>query len=200
MILSLSNAQGLFWLGRYMVRNSYILTSLPFEDDDRARRFARAFSVSAWNAESLTDQLLNPEHEFSAPANLEHIQACVQQARGRIPAHAFECFNAMWRQRFDEQADMFELLKTAEASMAECVPEVKLFWQLGTQIEVVETALRLANNPMQMIELLTKMAMQLPMPYWQPIVDQCEVLKQRPSFDAYYDLCDQLNDFFKDGP
>jgi hypothetical protein len=77
---------------------------------------------------------------------------------------------------------------------------VKLFWQLGTQIEVVETALRLANNPMQMIELLTKMAMQLPMPYWQPIVDQCEVLKQRPSFDAYYDLCDQLNDFFKDGP
>jgi hypothetical protein len=187
MILSLSNAQGLFWLGRYMVRNTYILSSLPFEDHDRARRFARAFSVSAWDAQSLTD-------------HLEHIQSCVQQARGLIPAHAFECFNAMWRQRFDDNVNMLGLLKAAEASMVACLPEVKLFWLLGVQLETVETALRLANNPMQAIDQLIQVAMQLPMPYWQPVVDQCELLKQRPSFVAYYDLCDQLNDIFKDGP
>ena len=71
MILLSSNANNIFWLGRYLTRIQYFCNKLPFTDDQKAIDFSHAFCLPAYDAASLNTLALDPEQQFSLMSQLQ---------------------------------------------------------------------------------------------------------------------------------
>ncbi|NEU34916.1 alpha-E domain-containing protein, partial [bacterium LRH843] len=53
MILLSTNAENIFWLGRYLTRTQYLCAQFPFTQDQPAMDYAHAFCLPAFDACSL---------------------------------------------------------------------------------------------------------------------------------------------------
>lgn len=200
MILSLSTAHYLFWLGRYMRRNQLLMLVYPFADDASAQTFARAFMFKQTRAADLNAYLAHDSLSGSIAANFAQIQDNVQSVRGVLDRQTFEAFNQLWRQRSDAAIDKAARLQHAQDCMAHLPTHVQLYWQLGDCVERIEAALRLSLDPLPAIAALQGVAQHLPTPSWQPIVDICVEIQDQPDFGTFYLLCDRLHEFFEEGP
>jgi len=200
MMLSLSTAHHLFWLGRYMSRNQQLMSVLPFVDDAAASTFARSFNVKASGAAALNKRLADVDQAGSVPANFAQIQDNVQCVRGVLHRTTFEAFNHLWRQRTEAQCDAVTHLQQASQRMTEESADVRLYWQLGECLEQIEAALRQGSSPSAALSRLQAVSAQLPQPSWQPIVARCDALYSQPDFGTFYFLCDRLHELFEEGP
>jgi uncharacterized alpha-E superfamily protein len=199
MILTLSAASSLYWLGRYMLRVEALCERLPFEDDDQALAYADSFSLSAWNVETLNAVLHDPQRVGSLPNNLAVIQDNIQAVRGILPRSVFEAFNALWRQREQPDACTCDLLQQAAAQLQHLDVVARSFWQLGRSLEAVDMALRLHEPVQPVAEQLLQVAHQLPLPEWQSQVDLVAQLVEQPDVIRLYALCDRLHLAFVEG-
>lgn len=199
MILTLSAASSLYWLGRYMLRVEALCQVLPFEDEAQALAYANSFSLSAWNIETVLVALHDPQHTGSLPNNLAVIQDNIQAVRGILPRQVFEAFNRLWRQREQSDACICGLLTEAAAELQQLDSVARVFWQLGQCIESVDMALRL-HAPVQVAaDQLLQMAHQLPLPEWQLQVDLIAQLAAQPDVPHLYAVCDRLHLAFVEG-
>lgn len=199
MILTLSAASSLYWLGRYMLRVEALCQRLPFEDDDQAIAYANAFSLSAWNAETLHATLHDAQRVGSLPNNLAVIQDNIQSVRGILPRAVFEAFNALWRQRDQADACICELLQHAAVQLEHLDPVAYGFWRLGHALEAVDMALRLHEPVQPVAEQLLQVAHRLPLPEWQLQVELVAQLVEQPDVIRLYALCDRLHLAFMEG-
>ncbi|MFZ3193645.1 MAG: alpha-E domain-containing protein [Moraxellaceae bacterium] len=199
MMLTLSAASSLYWLGRYMLRVEALCHLLPFEDDTQALAYAHSFSLSAWNVETLLAAIHDPQRVGSLPNNLAVIQDNIQAVRGILPRPVFEAFNALWRQR--EQADscICDLLTQSATQLQQLDAVARGFWQLGRAVESVDMALRLHAPVQPAADHLLQIAQQLPMPEWQLQVELVAQLVDRPDVARLYALCDRLHLAFVEG-
>jgi uncharacterized alpha-E superfamily protein len=117
MILSLSTATHLYWLGRYMVRVEGICQLAPFQNDQAAVRFAHAFCLPAWNVASLERLLHDPAQPSSLPSHLAVIQENAQSVRGVISQATFEALHTLWRMRDDPLVSTCQLLAEGQGSV-----------------------------------------------------------------------------------
>jgi hypothetical protein len=200
MMLSLSTAHHLFWLGRYMSRNETVMSILPLVDDDVAVAFARAFSLKARSADALNAQLAHPDMAGSVPANFAQIQDNVQYVRGVLHRTTFEAFNQLWRLRDDPLFHAVERLQHAKRSMQDESADVCLYWQLGECVEHIDAAMRQGRDAHVAIGRLQDVAARLPQPSWLPIIAICHELQTQPDFGTFYFLCDRLHELFEEGP
>lgn len=99
MILLLSTASNLYWLGRYMIRIDGLCRLLPFQDDKEAIEFSHAFTLSAFNAETLNTLLTDPLHPSSIAANLAAVRENMQAVRGVVSQELFESLNMLTNPR-----------------------------------------------------------------------------------------------------
>lgn len=199
MMLTLSAASSLYWLGRYMLRVEALCQLLPFEDDTQALAYAHSFSLSAWNVETLLAAIHDPQRVGSLPNNLAVIQDNIQAVRGILPRPVFEAFNALWRQREQADACICDLLTQAATQLQQLDAVARGFWQLGRAVESVDMALRLHAPVQPAAEQLLQIAHQLPMPEWQIQVELVAQLVERPDVARLYALCDRLHLAFVEG-
>lgn len=199
MMLTLSAASSLYWLGRYMLRVEALCQRLPFEDDDQALAYAHSFSLSAWNVETLHAALHDPQRVGSLPSNLAVIQDNIQAVRGILPRAVFEAFNALWRQRSQPDDCICMLLNDAAMQLQQLDAVARVFWQLGRAVEAVDMALRLHEPVQPVADHLLQIAHQLPMPEWQSQVELVAQLVEQPDVIRLYALCDRLHLAFVEG-
>lgn len=199
MILTLSAASSLYWLGRYMLRVEALCQRLPFEDDAQALAYAHSFSLSAWNVETLLAALHDPQRVGSLPSNLAVVQDNIQAVRGILPRQVFEAFNALWRQRDQSDVCICDLLTQAATQLQQLDAVALVFWQLGRAVESVDMALRLHEPVQSAAEHLLSVAHQLPMPEWQLQVELVAQLVAQPDVVRLYALCDRLHLAFVEG-
>ena len=95
MILLNSNAQHIFWLGRYLTRIQYTCSQFPFVEDQDALQYAHAFCLPAFDASSLNALLLDIEQPSSFHQQFQHAIDNIQDLRGVLSAKAYAELNQL---------------------------------------------------------------------------------------------------------
>lgn len=200
MILLLSTASNLYWLGRYVIRVDGLCRLLPFQDDQEAIRFAHAFALPAWNAETLNQLLLDPDQPASIPANLSVIRENVQSVRGVISQQVFESLNILTNPKPAFKNKVCELISECCQIVNDEEETVRLFWQLGQCIEQIDSALRMKRSPEMAIQDLRTVIEMLSPIGWQNLEQPWVALQQNQDIDSLYTFCDQMQALFEEGP
>lgn len=200
MILLLSSASNLYWLGRYMIRIDGLCRLLPFKDDQEAIRFSHALSLPAWSAETLNAVLADPAQPSSIPANLSAVRENMQAVRGVISQELFEALNMLTNPRYVGKGDTCALIAQSTEIIAEEDDTVALFWQLGQCIEQIDIALRLKRSAeLAIIDLRVVVEMLSPIG-WQRLEEPWVNLQQRQDISSLYTFCDHMQALFEEGP
>ena len=200
MIMLLSTASNLYWLGRFMIRIDGICRLLPFTDDDEAVAFAHAFSLPAWNAETLNQLLHDETQPSSITASLLAIRENMQSVRGVISQQLFECLNELTNPRQDFKTKACAMISSCCETILNEEDNVRLFWQLGQSIEQIDIALRLDHSPNMAITDLRAVVEMLSPIGWQSLEAPWVELQQRKDINALYSFCDQMQALFEEGP
>ena len=95
MILLTSNAQNIFWLGRYLARVQYACSQFPFTDDDRAVEYAHAFYLPVFDAASLNVLLQDETQEASFQQQFQCAKNNIHDLRGVLSASSFAELNQL---------------------------------------------------------------------------------------------------------
>ncbi|XID74198.1 alpha-E domain-containing protein [Alkanindiges sp. WGS2144] len=200
MILLLSKASNLYWLGRFMIRIDGICRLLPFTDDHEALEYSQAFGLPAWDSATLNQLMYDASQPASIPSNLQVVRENMQYVRGVISQELFECLNILTspRQQFKDRA--CGLISDCCETIIDEDDNVRLFWQLGQSIEQIDIALRLKHSPeMAILDLRTVIEMLSPIG-WQALEAPWVELQQRQDITALYNFCDQMQASFEEGP
>ncbi len=200
MIMLLSTASNLYWLGRLMIRVDGICRLLPFTDDEEAVGFSHAFCLPAWNAETLNQLLYDENQPSSITASLLAVRENMQTVRGVISQQLFECLNVLTNPQQNFKVKACELISGCCEAILNEDDHVRLFWQLGQSIEQIDIALRLKHSPeMAILDLRTVVEMLSPIG-WQALEAPWVELQQRQDINALYSFCDQMQALFEEGP
>lgn len=200
MILLLSTASNLYWLGRYMIRIDGLCRLLPFHDDQEALKFSHAFSLSAWDAKTLNALLQDPNQPASIIANLGAVRENMQFVRGVISQDLFESLNMLTSPRQKLKNKVCELISGCCEAVLEEDENVRLFWQLGQCIEQIDNALRLKHSPDMAIQDLRTVVEMLSPIGWTALEEPWVNLQQQKDMTALYSFCDYMQALFEEGP
>ncbi len=198
MILPLSTAANLYWLGRYYVRVDGLCHLLPFTDDLEAQTFAHAFNLPAWNAETMNALIHDPHQAGSLPANLDAIKKNIQSVRGVLTAQTFEALHRLCCTTGASVEDMNDLLRDCRAAKKQESTMVQLFLRMGESVERVDINLRLIKDPAKDIKALGDVLDLLPIG-WQRLKEPIMLLNKRYDRVAFYDLSDRIHEMFRNG-
>ncbi len=198
MILPLSTASNLYWLGRYLVRVDGLFGVIPFVDDKDAQIFAHAFNLPAWNAETLNALIHDPQQAGSIPTNLDAIKQNVQSVRGVLTGPTFEAFHALSRFPKLPPQEMHFMLQSCRSTLKDESDIVQLFCRMGEVVERIDIALRLIKNPAAEITALAEILDALPIG-WQRLKEPIMHLNRRYDRVAFYDLSDRVQELFRNG-
>lgn len=200
MILLLSTASNLYWLGRYVIRVDGLCRLLPFTDDQEAIEFAHAFALPAWNAATLNQLLMDVNQPASIPANLQVIRENMQSVRGVISQYVFEALNTLTNPKPAHNNQVCRLISECSELIYDEDETIKLFWQLGQCIEQIDNALRMKRSPDLAIQDLRSVIEMLSPIGWQALEEPWLYLQQSQDINALYAFCDQMQALFEEGP
>lgn len=82
MILLSTNAENIFWLGRYLTRTQYLCAQFPFTQDQPAMDYAHAFCLPAFDACSLNALILNPNNPASFNQQFQALRVMFKTCAG----------------------------------------------------------------------------------------------------------------------
>ncbi|MEG2637724.1 MAG: alpha-E domain-containing protein, partial [Acinetobacter sp.] len=98
MILLSTNAQNIFWLGRYLTRIQYLCSQFPFKNNTSALDYAHAFCLPAFDASSLNEMILDAEQPASFHQQFQNAKNNIYDLRGVISAQSFAELNQLLQQ------------------------------------------------------------------------------------------------------
>jgi hypothetical protein len=200
MILLLSTASNLYWLGRYMIRIDGLCRLLPFTDNQEALQFSHAFCLPAWDAKTLNTLLQDPKHPASIAANLEALRENMQCVRGVISQEFFELLNILTSPKQNVKNKVCKLISGCCEAVLDEDENVRLFWQLGQCVEQIDNALRLKRAPDMAIQDLRTVVEMLSPIGWTSLEAPWVELQQKKDITALYSFCDQMQALFEEGP
>lgn len=197
MILLSSNANNIFWLGRYLTRIQYFCNKLPFTDDQKAIDFSHAFCLPAYDAASLNTLALDPEQQFSLMSQFAVARDNIHELRAVLSANTY--------------AEMIQLVKNASSQpgyicdvVSECnelleseSEDVFLFFSLGQKLELLDSLIRFKQDPSAVLNEIDVIVGLLNELGWTALDDAWISLKQSPETMSLYHFGDQLQLMFE---
>lgn len=197
MILLSSNANNIFWLGRYLTRIQYFCNKLPFTDDQKAIDFSHAFCLPAYDAASLNTLALDPEQQFSLMSQFAVARDNIHELRAVLSANTY--------------AEMIQLVKNASSQpgyicdvVSECnelleseSEDVFLFFSLGQKLELLDSLIRFKQDPSAILNEIDVIVGLLNELGWTALDDAWISLKQSPDTMSLYHFGDQLQLMFE---
>ncbi|MEQ1141813.1 alpha-E domain-containing protein [Acinetobacter soli] len=197
MILLSSNANNIFWLGRYLTRIQYFCNKLPFTDDQKAIDFSHAFCLPAYDAASLNTLALDHEQQFSLMSQFAVARDNIHELRAVLSANTY--------------AEMIKLVKNASSQpgyicdvVSECnelleseSEDVFLFFSLGQKLELLDSLIRFKQDPSSVLNEIDVIVALLNELGWTALHDAWISLKQSPDTMSLYHFGDQLQLMFE---
>lgn len=197
MILLSSNANNIFWLGRYLTRIQYFCNKLPFTDDQKAIDFSHAFCLPAYDAASLNTLALDSEQQFSLMSQFAVARDNIHELRAVLSANTY--------------AEMIQLVKNASSQpgyicdvVSECnelleseSEDVFLFFSLGQKLELLDSLIRFKQDPSAVLNEIDVIVGLLNELGWTALDDAWISLKQSPDTMSLYHFGDQLQLMFE---
>jgi len=197
MILLSSNANNIFWLGRYLTRIQYFCNKLPFTDDQKAIEFSHSFCLPAYDAASLNTLALDPEQQFSLMSQFSVARDNIHELRAVLSANTY--------------AELIQLVKNASSQpgyicdvVSECTElleseseDVFLFFSLGQKLELLDSLIRFKQDPSAVLNEINTIIGLLNGLGWTALDDAWISLKQSPDTMSLYHFGDQLQLMFE---
>ena len=145
MLLLSSSAQHIYWLGRYLFRIEYVVSHLPFTDDQQAARFcSQALCLHIDDAESLNQFMLDRQQPYSLMSQFEIARDNIQGIEGLLSSETYAELNHIIKMSY-LMANYPEYRKGML-----CNPENRtkycLFFHIGQGMEQIDTCFRFQHN------------------------------------------------------
>ena len=197
MMLLKSNAEYLFWLGRYMTRVQYLCSQFPFMHDHEAVLYAQAFALPAFDASSLNQLVLNAEYPISFKQQFEYMKSNIHELRGVLSAYTYAELNKIIKTASENPNLICDFVSECHEVIEAEAHEVFLFIKLGQAVEQLDRQLRLnqetkntAKELSLVLELLDKLG-------WEEVSQQWHGLLGEMNLNAFYRFSEHVQQMFE---
>ena len=197
MILLNSNAQNIFWLGRYLSRIQYVCSQFPFVDDDIAIEYGHAFGLPIYDASSLNTVIQDSEQPSSFQQQFQCAKNNIHDLRGVLSAVSFAELNQLIGQAEKNRSYICDIAGDCNDVLeAEENTDIFLFFSLGQKVEQLDRSLRLKQETEGLIEELTLLIPLLQAIGFENLQTYWLSLQQHTDIENFYHFSEQLQSLF----
>ena len=197
MILLNSNAENIFWLGRYLMRTQYLCSVYPFLDDNEARDYAHAFCLPAFDASSLNELTLDAQHPISFISQFQYAQDNIMDLRGVLSARAYAELNKLIRNASENAGYICDVAADCQDVIEAESDAIFLFFSLGQCVENLDRQFRLNQDNQQTMAQLEQIAAALSELGWQGVIEALKELQSAPCSMQFYHFSDHIQTLFE---
>ena len=197
MILLNSNAQHIFWLGRYLTRIQYLCGQFPFHDNQDALGYAHAFCLPAFDASSLNTLLLDTEQPSSFHQQFQYAKDNVQNLRGVLSAKAYAELNQLIKNANENAAYICDVAGECHEVLEAEPEDIFLFFTLGQNIEQLDRQIRLKQDQLSTLEKIDHIVGFLHQIGWNGLDHAWQQLKLTPDSMNFYQFSDHIQHLFE---
>ncbi|WP_296279273.1 alpha-E domain-containing protein [uncultured Acinetobacter sp.] len=198
MILLSTNAQNIFWLGRYLTRIQYLCSQFPFKNNTSALDYAHAFCLPAFDASSLNEMILDTEQPASFHQQFQNAKNNIHDLRGVISAQSFAELNQLLQQAEKNAGLICDVCEECNDVLeAEEDELLFLFFSLGQKMEQLDRQIRLKQNREQTLQELDRLIDSLDQQGMASLPEVWSELKKQPDSMNYYHFSDHIDSLFE---
>ena len=198
MILLCSNAQHIYWLGRYLMRVNFFCSRVPFTQDQDAIEFSHAFCLPAYDAASLNELALDPEQPYSFAKQFSYARDNIYELRSVLAAKAYSELNVLIKNASEQPGYICDIVHECNDILeAETDRDILLFFSLGQKVELLDSVLRFKQDPTAAMAQLDGIINALRNYGWTSLEDAWLQFKQEPNLISFYHFHDQLQLMFE---
>ena len=197
MILLSSNAQQIFWLGRYLTRVQYLCSQFPFKDNAIAQDYAHAFALPAYDAPSLNELVLDAQQNASFAQQFQYTIDNVQDLRGVLSAQAYAELNQLIKNANENAAFICDVVGECHDILEAESPDVFLFFSLGRYVEQLDRQLRLKQDSQESMAQLETTLNLLNNLGWQGLASAWPQFKQNSDLTHFFVFLEAIQNLFE---
>lgn len=198
MILLSTNAQNIFWLGRYLTRIQYLCSQFPFKTNELALDYAHAFCLPAFDASSLNELILDNEQPASFHQHFLCAKNNIHDLRGVISAQSFAELNQLLQQAEQNAGFICDVCEECNDVLeAEDDELLFLFFSLGQKMEQFDRQLRLNQDKSVTLTQLNHLIDRLDQHGMCSLPEVWKELKNQPDRMNYYHFSDHIDSLFE---
>lgn len=197
MILLNSNAEHIFWLGRYLTRTQYLCSLFPFQTSDDAVNYAHAFCLPAFDAASLNELVLNPEQPASFSSQFECARGNIQDLRGVLSAKSYAELNQLIRNASENPGYICDVVNECQEVLETESEDVFLFFSLGQCLEQFDRQLRMHQDTQTTLSKIEHIVSALVSQGWDSLDKAWLKLKAEPNSQNFYHFSDYIQNLFE---
>ncbi|MDS7943107.1 alpha-E domain-containing protein [Acinetobacter sp. V110_1] len=197
MVLLNSSAHHIYWLGRYLMRIKFAVSHLPFTDDEKATQFAAAFGLVIDQAELLNCYMLDTKQTYSLLNQFVIAKDNIQELRGILSSSAYAELNHAIKSIRAHPNSLRQALDKCNQILDAEHEDIALFLHLGQKIELFDIQLRFQQDLTGLLQELDKLLQRLNDLGWNMLNQSWQLLKDHPTWDAYYNFTQQLEYMFE---
>ena len=197
MILLNSNAQNIFWLGRYLTRTQYLCAVFPFMDDTAAREYADAFCLGVENAEQLNHLVLDHHHAASFFQQFSYAKSNVNDLRGVLSAKAYAEMNHQIQTANENVGLICDVVNDCQDILEAESTEIFMFFSLGQCVEQLDRQIRLQQDETATIQHIDYLVAELITLGWSGLEKSWAQLKVLPDQLNFYQFSDCIQQLFE---
>lgn len=197
MIILNSNAQNIYWIGRYLTRIQHLCNQFPFQSDEHAISYAHAFCLPAFNASSLNELIMSEEQPASFFQQFQNVSHNIQDLRGVLSIKAY----AELKQMIDTAKQNAGLICSVVDECSDVLEaeneDVFLFFCLGQLFETMDRQIRCNEDIQSTILSLSGLIEILKNKGWDRLDEAWQHLKLNQNAPSFYQLNDQVQSLFE---
>ena len=197
MILLSSNAQQIFWLGRYLTRVQYLCSQFPFEEDEKAQQYANAFVLDAIDAASLNRLVQDPQHTASFAQQFQYAKDNIQDLRGVLSSKSYAELNQLIKTASDNKNYICDVVGECHDILEAESQDIFLFFVLGQNVEQLDRQLRLQQDTQSTLSDLEKIIDLLSDMGWSKLKSAWLQLQLLPNSINFYRFSDHIQQLFE---
>ena len=197
MILLSTNAENIFWLGRYLTRTQYLCTQFPFTQDQPAMDYAHAFCLPAFDACSLNELILDQSNPASFNQQFQNAKSNVQDLRGILSAKAYAELNQFIKNATENTAYICDVVGECQDVLEAEASDVFLFFSLGQMIEQLDRQIRLKQEKHRTLVEIDNIVDVLKGMGWIALAQAWTQLKAQPDAMSFYHFSDYIQQLFE---
>ncbi|TQR64706.1 alpha-E domain-containing protein [Acinetobacter sp. RF14B] len=197
MVLLNTNAQHIFWLGRYLSRTQFLCSHFPFLDDEAALNYAHAFCLPAFDASSLNELILDAKQPASFRYYFKQAQEKIQKLRGVLSASAYSELSRLIKTTHENAAYICDVVHDCEDVLEAESPDIFLFFSLGQSLDQLDQQLRLAIDTQKTLTKIDYLVETLVEMGWGDLEEYWQQLRRTPSSIQFYQFSDHIHQLFE---
>lgn len=197
MILLKSNAENIFWFGRYLARTQYLCSKFPFQADDEALQYASAFCLEAEDAESLNQLVLDPTQSCSLVQLFQYAKDNIHDLRAVLSAKAYAELNALIRTANQNSHYICDIASDCQDVLETEAEDIFLFFSFGQMVEKFDRDLRLNQDTEDTMRSLDFIVRALQEKGWLGLEHSWSDLKFLPNQMNFYQFSDRIHQLFE---